>query len=117
MIVLLSKIGRVSIVVSAVLTILGGAVLGNYYGLYLDRAAYGDFTLPAGAQFTPRSLIFALLGGVLGLLTAGTAYGAVAALFDIQDSLRVLRGRTAIFRDDGEDDRPVSRIGRREPTI
>jgi hypothetical protein len=75
----LSGIGRSFVNIAAVLTILAGARIGytmnvgNPYGIGLANVVVGT-----------------LLGGAVGLLTAGIVFGLVATVYDIRDSLRTL---------------------------
>ena len=78
MIRILSSIGRATIVVAALLMIVGSAVAG-----YVD----------AGRQYGLAALGFgpglgALIGLVLGTIGAGVILGPLATLYDIRDGVR-----------------------------
>jgi MFS family permease len=83
MIKLLSAIGRATIILAALLTIVGFAVSG--YGL-ATSGYYGDFAPEAarGAGGTWG----AVLGGVVGIIVAGAVFGPIATLYDIRDNIR-----------------------------
>ena len=78
MIKLLSAVGRATIVIAAVVIIVGGAV-GGYMGSEsrpeLFFTIYGRW-------------LGALVGLVLGVISAGIVLGPLATLYDIRDSLR-----------------------------
>ena len=80
MIRILSAIGRATIVVAALLMIVGSAVAG-----YFNAAReYGI----AGLGHGPA--IGALIGLVLGTIGAGVILGPLATLYDIRDGVRHL---------------------------
>lgn len=80
MIRILSLIGRATLVVAAILMILGSAAAG-----YLDAAReYGIAALGHGPA------IGALIGLVLGTIAAGVILGPLATLYDIRDGVRHL---------------------------
>lgn len=80
MIKLLSAVGRATIVIAAVLIILGSTAAG-----YVDADArpylFGfRFAREAGA----------LIGLAIGIVAAGVVFGPLATLYDMRDSLRHL---------------------------
>jgi hypothetical protein len=78
MIRLLSAVGRATIVIAAVLIIVGGAV-GGYMGAETRPELY----------FTSYGRwLGGLIGLVLGVVSAGVVLGPLATLYDIRDSLR-----------------------------
>jgi uncharacterized protein YqgC (DUF456 family) len=81
MIKLLSSIGRATIIVAALLTIVvfavGGYAMGTgQYGAFASGGAQG-----AGGWG-------AVLGGILGIIVAGAVFGPIATLYDIRDNIR-----------------------------
>ena len=80
MIRILSSIGRATIVVAALLMIVGSAVAG-----YVDAGRqYGLGALGYGPG------LGALIGLVLGTIAAGVILGPLATLYDIRDGVRHL---------------------------
>lgn len=80
MIRILSSIGRATIVVAAVLMIVGSAAAG-----YLNAAKeYGIAALGYGPA------IGGLIGLVAGTIAAGVVLGPLATLYDIRDAVRHL---------------------------
>ena len=78
MIRILSAIGRTTLVVAAILMILGSAAAG-----YLNAAKeYGIADLGHGPA------IGALIGLLVGTIAAGVVLGPLATLYDIRDSVR-----------------------------
>ena len=78
MIRLLSAVGRATIVIAAAVIIVGGAV-GGYMGAETRPELY----------FTSYGRwLAALVGLVLGVVSAGVVLGPLATLYDIRDSLR-----------------------------
>ena len=78
MIRILSAIGRATLVVAAILMILGSAAAG-----YFDAAReYGI------AALGHSPVIGALIGLVLGTIGAGVILGPLATLYDIRDGVR-----------------------------
>jgi hypothetical protein len=80
MIRILSTIGRATLVVAAILVIVGTAVAG-YFGAERE---YGVAVLGHG------SAIGALIGLVIGIITAGVVFGPLATLYDIRDNVRLV---------------------------
>lgn len=80
MIRLLSAVGRATIVIAAAVIIAGGAI-GGYLGSEtrpeLFFTGYGRW-------------LGALVGLVLGVVSAGVVFGPLATLYDVRDSLRRL---------------------------
>lgn len=71
-------IGRATLVVAAILMILGSAAAG-----YFDAGReYGIATLGHGPA------IGALIGLVIGTIAAGVIFGPLATLYDIRDGVR-----------------------------
>jgi hypothetical protein len=80
MIRILSVIGRATIVVAALLMIVGSAVAG-----YVDAGRQYGF-----AAFGYGPGVGALIGLVLGIIGAGVILGPLATLYDIRDGVRHL---------------------------
>lgn len=120
MIRLLSEIGRFAVVAAAALTVLAGMIEGNVMSRGYEIAAYGAFSISGGGQFTPQEMLGILLGGLVGLVLAGTVLGAIATLYEIRDNLHYLvmqsPGGSAqpVKLASGPTDRPHER---REPRI
>ena len=118
MIGLLSAIGRVVIVAAAVLTVIGCTIQGYLFGRVRESATYGNFTISGGGQITPLELFYSLLGGGIGIIVAGAVFGAIATLYDIRDSLRLIaRHNLGNPLPGGAGDQPVATYERREPRI
>jgi hypothetical protein len=83
MIRLLSALGRVTVIVAAILTIAGFAVGG--YGMGTGQN-YGGFA-PGLPQGTGGAL-GAVLGGIAGIIVAGAVFGPIATLYDIRNNIR-----------------------------
>lgn len=116
MIRLLSEIGRLAVIVAAVLTVLGGMIEGYVMARGYEMMTYGTFSISGGGQITPQEVLGILVGGMSGVVIAGTVLGAIATLYEIRDSLHQLnvqlRGSSAL------PSRPLDRAhGRREPRI
>lgn len=78
MLQLLIVTGRIVIVVSAILVVLGGAIGGW-------NAPNQPAPMPYGlAPFEPVRVVAAVVGFVAGLILAGSVLGIAAAIFDIQ---------------------------------
>jgi hypothetical protein len=78
MIRLLSAVGRATIIIAAMVMIVGAAV-GGYVGAETHPELY----------FTSYGRwLGALIGLVLGVASAGVVFGPLATLYDIRDSLR-----------------------------
>lgn len=80
MIRILSSIGRATIVVAALLMIVGSAVAG-----YVDAGRQDGL-----AAFGYGPAVGALIGLVLGIIGAGVFLGPLATLYDIRDGVRHL---------------------------
>jgi hypothetical protein len=106
---LLSAVGRVVIIVAAMLTVIGCIAASYFFARTQEFALYGSFSISGGGQITPLELIYSLHGGGIGVVVSGVIFGAIATLYDIRDSLRVIARRS-----DGIIDQPVARI-RHEP--
>jgi hypothetical protein len=83
MIRLLSAVGRATVSVVAVLTIVGfglggyGMATGGYYADFAPEAARG-----AGG------VVGAVVGVIVGIIVAGAVFGPIATLYDIRDNIR-----------------------------
>ncbi len=94
MITLLSAIGRITVIVTALLTIAGFTVAG--YGLagggygYVTQEHYGGFWL--GAVHGAGGVWGAVLGFIVGIVVAGAVFGPIATLYDIRDNIRRAAG-------------------------
>jgi hypothetical protein len=117
MISLLSAIGRVVIVIAAVLVIIGCVIGGYLFARYQELAFYGDFTIGAGGLITPREFLYSLLGGGIGFVVSGTVFGAIATLYDIRDNVRLIaERRSGPLHGDRVDPAATTRV-RREPRV
>jgi hypothetical protein len=114
---LLSGVGRAVIVVAAALTIIGFTVAGYNVGRPNEFIAYGSYRQSGGA-ITLLELVFSVLGCGIGIIVAGAVFGAIATLYEIRDSLRLLAGpnRDNSRRDETAERRLATPI-RREPRI
>ena len=83
MITLLSALGRATVIVAAILTIMGFAAGG--YGMGTGEN-YGGFT--SGTAQAAGGVWGAVLGGVAGIIVAGAVFGPIATLYDIRDNIR-----------------------------
>jgi len=83
MIRLLSAIGRATVVLAALLTIVGFAIGG--YGMGTGQY-YGGFA-PGVAQGT-GGVVGAVVGVIVGIIVAGAVFGPIATLYDIRDNIR-----------------------------
>jgi TRAP-type C4-dicarboxylate transport system permease small subunit len=115
MIGLHSSIGRAVIVVAAAITIIGFTVAGYSVARANEFMTYGTFSL-SGGVLTRLEVLFSVLGCVVGFIVAGAVFGAIATLYEIRDSLRILTGRETTNRT-GDGDRPPAARMRREPHI
>ena len=79
--------GRLTVVVTALVTIGISAVLGWLWGVNLDSSQYG---FSQSLTLTPNRVIFAAFGFIIGAIGAGSLFGFLAAIFDMQRSLRTL---------------------------
>ena len=80
MIRILSMIGRATLVVAAILVIVGAAVAG-----YIDAGRE-----VGGVAIGYGPVVGALLGLVVGIITAGVVFGPLATLYDIRDNVRLV---------------------------
>jgi hypothetical protein len=116
MIRFLSDLGRLSVVVAALLTIVAGTVCG-YLLVRSSEYASGIITIRGGI-ITPAEIVGGIVGMVIGVVAAGVLLGAIATLYDIRDNVRRL-----VRVDDGAlgvEQRPEfeqDRNRRIEPTI
>lgn len=78
MIRLLSAVGRATIVIVAAVIIVGGAIGG-----YIGSEAHPELLFTSYGRW-----LGALLGLVLGVVSAGVVFGPLATLYDMRDSLR-----------------------------
>jgi hypothetical protein len=87
----LIKIGRGLVVFCAILTIVICAAKGCFYGDVINQMIAGgdNYSVQAGT-ITIGVVIGGLLGGVVGIIVAGSLFGLMAAVFDMQLSLRRL---------------------------
>ena len=83
MITLLSALGRATVIVATILTIVGFAVGG--YGMGAGEY-YGGF-VPAAAH-VGGGVWGAVLGGIAAIIVAGAVFGPIATLYDIRDNIR-----------------------------
>jgi hypothetical protein len=84
----LISVGRGLVVFCAFLTILACAIQGYFLASVYDQTIMlGNSTVAAGPFFG------VILGAVVGLLIAGAVFGFIAAVFDMQRSLRRLVDR------------------------
>jgi hypothetical protein len=83
MIRLLSAVGRATVIVVAVLTIVGFAIGG--YGMGTGEY-HGSFAsaVPQGAG----GVVGAVVGAIVGIIVAGAVFGPIATLYDIRDNIR-----------------------------
>lgn len=96
--------GRAFVVFGALAMIIMGIVIGWSLGGMIDHAPINAVTL--------ARIVGALIGFMCGSGIAGTIFGVVAAIFDIQESVRAIaRARGA------DDDVSLIRAPRREPTF
>lgn len=96
--------GRASVVSSAITLIAGFVVGGWYVVLLFDHYPWNVFTV--------FRLIGAAIGFSIGSGIAGTLFGVIAAIFDMQQSLRrIAKGG------DGEDSLTGYKPRLREPTF
>lgn len=116
MIRLLSRIGRLAVIISAALTVLGCMVEGYTAARDYETVSYGAFSISGGGQVTPQEVLGILLGGLIGLVIAGTVLGAIATLYEIRDTLHhlVALSRGSSGQPSGIVDPPRER---REPRI
>lgn len=87
MLLLLINVGRMTVLIAAAITIISAACIGWLGGANLDIIQY-NFT--QASVPTPNRLLFAGCGLLAGFLLAGSVFGLVAAVFDMQRSLRTL---------------------------
>jgi len=90
MIRLLSQIARVMIVISAFFWIIVFILGGFYFARYQEYDIYGATFKIIGGVITPREISYSVIGGILGLISAGAYLGIVATLFVICDHLQVI---------------------------
>lgn len=114
MIEMLSAIGRGVIVVAATLTVIGSMVGGYTVARAQESVSYGHFLISGGGQITPLEFLYLVLGGGIGLVIAGAVFGAIATLYDIRDSLRLL---TRLNGGNPPSDGSGARTVRREPRV
>jgi hypothetical protein len=118
MIELLSAVGRVVIVVAAVLTVISCTIAGYLFARTQEFATYSNFTISGGGQITPLEIVYSLFGGGIGVVVSGAIFGAIATLYDIRDSLRSIAKRNRGDQSPGElPDQPMATRVRREPRI
>jgi hypothetical protein len=81
----LIRVGRALVVLCAMITIIACAIQGYILAnIYYQTTLMEDGTAASGPVFG------AVLGAVVGLIIAGAVFGLVAAVFDMQRSLRLL---------------------------
>jgi hypothetical protein len=118
MIELLSAIGRVVVVIGAVLTVAAFAVGGYLYAYAEEAKIYGIYSISGGGRITPRELVYGVIGAAIGFVVAGAAFGAIATLYIIRDSLRSLLAlEIARSRADGARGSPGTGRTRQEPRV
>jgi uncharacterized membrane protein len=81
MIRLLSAIGRIVIVLAAVLWVIALVVMGAF--------EIGTHS-PTPDGYVVGGIIGGIVGAIFGLISAGVVFGAIATLYDIRDNLRLL---------------------------
>jgi hypothetical protein len=101
----------VVVVVAALAVTVSGGIIGWFYGATQGRSAFNDdYAQPAGT-ISPYEIGGCILGLVAGFLVAGTVFGVVAAIYDIQRRLAELQ----------PEELPIARSGeirrRQEPRI
>lgn len=102
--------GRASVVSAAVALILGFVAGGWLLGGMLDHTPADLLTLP--------KLVGAAAGLLVGSAVAGTVFGVIAAIFDMQQSLRILSNRQRNDRSaEDSHDTLAYRPHHREPTL
>lgn len=74
--------GRAFVIFGALAMIVTGVVIGWYLGAMLDRYAWNMITAPR--------IIGSIVGFLFGSGIAGTVFGVVAAIFDIQENIRAI---------------------------
>ena len=94
----------------AVLTVIATTIAGYLIARAGEFANYGAFMISGGGQLTPLELLYSLIGFVIGAVVAGAVFGAIATLYDIRDSLRIIVGMRL-------DALPVAARDRREPRL
>lgn len=87
MILLLVNVGRFTVVVAALIVVVIPTIAGWQYGANLDVLQYGFMQNLAS---TPNRLVYSALGLSAGLIASGSIFGFLAAIFDMQISLRAL---------------------------
>lgn len=111
MIKFLSTVGRVTIVVAALLMILGFGLAGFFEsyagGVNGYLASYTGHAVHLG---THQTVAF-IAGCVIGSIVAGTIFGPLATLYDVRDSLRQLVKRAE------QEERASTTLEVREPTL
>jgi hypothetical protein len=88
MIRVISDIGRVLVIVSVFLTIIGCTAAGYFIALSQEYAMPGRFGISGGGKLTPLELLYSVLGLGVGFVVAGSWFGAIATLYEIRDILR-----------------------------
>jgi hypothetical protein len=83
MIKLLSAVGRATITLAALLTIVGFTVGG--YGM--GTGQYNGGFAPGVAQGN-GGVVGAVVGVIVGIIVAGAVFGPIATLYDIRDNIR-----------------------------
>jgi hypothetical protein len=86
----ISDIGRALVIVSALLTVIGGVAVGYAIARSQEYAAFGSFEISGGGKLTPLELFYSLMGLGIGFVVAGAVFGAIATLYEIRDSLNSL---------------------------
>lgn len=89
MIQMLISTGRFATSAAAAMTVLACAAAGWSLGAAQDRLYL--MYAPAG-HISTTPVLYAALGLLIGLVAAGALWGVVAAIYDIQQSLRRLAG-------------------------
>ena len=125
MIRLLSAIGRVVIAVAAVLTVISCTMVGYLFARSQEFAIYGNFSISGSGQITPLEVFYSVLGGGIGFVVSGAVFGAIATLYEIRDSLRLITSHLRLITSQKTDNplpselagQRVARRVRREPHV
>lgn len=90
MIKLLSDMGRTLLVAAALLVIGLATIVGYFAARVWEEQMYGvDFPIRGGV-ITSREVAYSVVSCGIGIILAGAIFGALATLYDIRDSLRLL---------------------------